>query len=90
MWLNWYTAAVELEFVSVDFCHRSRVLKTRDASFQNPYKHALTYYILAPYYISLQIPSLEGSYSISLIYFFCTFTFHVTFTVFGVLFLGAL
>ena len=70
MWLNWYTAAVELEFVSVDFHHRSRVLKTRDASFQNPYKHALTYYILAPYCVSLQIPSLEGSYSISLIYFF--------------------
>ena len=33
MWLNWHTAAIELEFESIDFRHRSRVLKTQDAIF---------------------------------------------------------
>ena len=37
MWLYWYTAAVEIEAFKLEFRHRSRVFKTRDASFQNPF-----------------------------------------------------
>ena len=57
MWLNCSTAAVELEFESLDFRHRSRVLKTCGASFQNSSNHMLTYYIFSPYCANLQNPS---------------------------------
>ena len=56
-WLNCSTTVVELEFESLDFWNWSRVLKTRDVSSQNPFKHALTYHILSPYCAILQIPS---------------------------------
>ena len=49
--------AVKLEFESLDFRHRSRVLKTCGASFQNSSNHMLTYYIFSPYCANLQNPS---------------------------------
>ena len=64
MWLNCSTTVVELEFESLDFRHRSRVFKTRDASFQNSFERMLTNYILSPHHANLQNPSqdlTEGS-----------------------------
>ena len=57
MWLNWYMAAVELEFESLDFCCRSQVFKTQDASFHYPFQRMLTYHIFSPYCANLQNPS---------------------------------
>ena len=54
MWLNWYTAPVELEFESLDFRHRSQVLKTQDASFQNHFQRMLTYHIFSLHCANLQ------------------------------------
>ena len=57
MWLNWYTTAVEIEAFKLKFRHRSRVFKTRDASFQCPFQRMLTYYIFSPHCANLQNPS---------------------------------
>jgi len=41
--------------------------KNSDTSFQNHYKHALTYYILSPYCTILQIPSTFEGMPLSLL-----------------------
>ena len=60
MWLNWYTAAIKLKFESLDFCHQSRVFKTRDANMQNLFHRMLTYHIFSLHYANLQNPSFLG------------------------------
>ena len=61
MWLNWHTAAVELEVKGLDFRIQSRGFKIRDASFQNSFQRMLTYHIFSPHCTNLQNPSCVGT-----------------------------
>ena len=58
MWQKYLHVSNRSRVFEARFLHRTRVSKTRDASFLNDFKTLLINDILSPHYASLHIPPL--------------------------------